>query len=92
MREISKIHEEVIRGTLGNFPEFTEKGEFVLVVEGAREKESKLNALPVAAHVGRYVEEGLSKMDAVKKAAADRKMPKSAVYAEYEKYLKEDRQ
>ena len=92
VREISKIHEEVIRGTLGNFPEFTEKGEVVVVGGGAREKESKLNALPVAAHVGRYVEEGLSKMEAVKKAAADRKMPKSAVYAEYEKYLKEDRQ
>ena len=28
----------------------------------------------------------------IKKAAADRKMPKSAVYAEYEKYLKEDKQ
>lgn len=92
VREISKIHEEVVRGTLGDFPEFTEKGEFVIVTEGAPEKESELNSLPIAAHVENYVNEGLSKMDAVKKAAADRKMPKSAVYAEYEKYLKEDKQ
>ena len=62
------------------------------MTEGAPEKESELNSLPIAAHVENYVNEGLSKMDAVKKAAADRKMPKSAVYAEYEKYLKEDKQ
>ena len=44
-REISKIHEECVRGTLGELVEhFTKnepRGEFVLLVGGADEKESK---------------------------------------------------
>ena len=89
VREISKLHEEVVRGTLGNFPPFTEKGEFVLAVEGAPHVESELNSLSVAEHVNSYIDGGMTKMDAVKKTASDRKTPKSAVYAEYENYLKE---
>lgn len=44
-REISKIHEESVRGTIGevaaHFEETPPKGEFVLVVEGADEKKLK---------------------------------------------------
>ncbi len=44
-REISKIHEESVRGTIGevaaHFGETPPKGEFVLVVEGADEKKLK---------------------------------------------------
>lgn len=61
----------------------------MLAVEGAPHVESELNFLSVAEHVNSYVQDGMTKMDAVKKTAADRKMPKSAVYAEYENYLKE---
>ena len=45
VREISKIHEECVRGTLNDLVEhFTKnepRGEFVLLVGGADEKESK---------------------------------------------------
>lgn len=85
VREISKLYEEVIRGNLGDVPEFTVKGEFVIVVEGAKEKENELNALGIAEHVEAYIEQGLSKKDAMKKVAADRGLAKSEVYAEYEK-------
>ena len=85
VREISKLHEEVVRGNLADFPEFTVKGEFVIVVEGAKEKENALNALPIRSHVEKYIADGLSKMDAVKRVAADRNRPKSEIYAEYEK-------
>ncbi len=85
VREISKLHEEVIRGTLGEECNFTVKGEFVIVVEGATQKENALNGLSVAEHVDHYIACGLKKMDAIKKAAADRDQPKSVIYAEYEK-------
>lgn len=88
VREISKLHEEVVRGNLADFPEFTVKGEFVIVVEGAKEKENALNALDVAEHVEKYIADGLGKMDAVKRVAADRSRPKSEIYAEYEKSIK----
>lgn len=92
VREISKLHEEVVRGRLGEFPEFTVKGEFVIVVEGAGEKKNELNDLSIPEHVDGYIAAGLSKMDAMKKVAADRNISKSEVYGQYEKTRsKEDR-
>ena len=44
--------------------------------------------LDVAEHVGKYIADGLGKMDAVKRVAADRSRPKSEIYAEYEKSIK----
>ncbi len=89
VREISKLHEEVIRGRLADFPEFTVKGEFVIVVEGAKEKENALNGLTIEEHVEKYIADGLSKMDAVKHVAADRNRPKSEIYSIYEKTKKD---
>ena len=44
-REISKVHEESVRGTLAeviaHFQEREPKGEFVIVVEGRRTKDEK---------------------------------------------------
>lgn len=85
VREISKMHEEVVRGTLGDFPPFTEKGEFVLVIEGAKEKENELNELSVREHVDSYIMSGLDKKEAMKKTALDRKTSKSEIYSAYER-------
>ena len=79
VREISKKFEECIRFTLGERPDFTEKGEYVLVLEGKAE-ESEKNALSVQDHIKAYMGEGLSKKEAVKRVAADRKLPKSEIY------------
>lgn len=89
VREISKIHEEVVRGTLASFPEFTQKGEFVLVVEGAKKKENSLNALPLVQHVEHYISGGLDKKSAMKTVAKDRGITKSEVYAAYERAKKD---
>lgn len=91
VREISKVHEEVVRGRLGSELEFTERGEFVICVEGATERTSEFSALPLHEHVEKLIAEGLSKKEAIKRAAEERKMPKSACYNEYEKYLSENR-
>ena len=81
-REISKKFEDVIRGTLRSLPEFTHKGEFVLVVEGAPDGEAELNSLSVEEHVAFYVDGGMDKKQAIKTVAKDRGVPKSEIYAQ----------
>lgn len=81
VREISKKFEECVRFTLGQTPEFTQKGEYVLVIEG-RPVENEKNALSVREHICAYMQEGLDKKEAVKRVAADRDIAKSEVYKE----------
>jgi 16S rRNA (cytidine1402-2'-O)-methyltransferase len=89
-REITKLNEEVIRTTLSGavsmYEEKEPRGEYVLVLEGAEEagdaveEESSLNSLSPEEHVRKYESDGLSRMDAIKKAARDRGMSKSELY------------
>ena len=84
-RELTKLHEEVVRTTLGEAVErYTEnapKGEFVLVVEGAApEEKPAASADDAAAHVRRLMVEGMSRKDAVKQTAKDLDLPKNVVY------------
>ena len=84
-RELTKLHEEVVRTTLGEaIAKYTEqppRGEFVLVVAGAPE-EVKKEATPddAAAHVAKLMEQGLSRKDAIKQTAKDLNLPKNVVY------------
>ena len=84
-RELTKLHEEVIRTTLGEaiakYTETPPKGEFVLVVAGATlvEKE-KATPADAAARVAQLMEEGLSRKDAVKQTAKELDLPKNVVY------------
>ncbi|MGN1094397.1 MAG: 16S rRNA (cytidine(1402)-2'-O)-methyltransferase [Candidatus Neoclostridium sp.] len=82
IREMTKKFEQVVRGTLCSLPEFTHKGEFVLVVEGEKEQNKELNALSIAEHVDFYVRSGVDKKEAIKKVARDRGVAKSEIYAE----------
>lgn len=81
VREISKKFEQCVRFDLGETPEFTEKGEYVLVIEG-KKAESERNLLSVKDHVLSYMQEGMSKKDAVKRVAVDRGVAKSEIYKE----------
>ncbi len=74
VREITKLHEEVFRTTLSEAVEFytqkAPKGEFVLVVEGAQEKECEEYTLEQAqALVEKLISEGASLSQAAKEAA-----------------------
>lgn len=85
-RELTKLHEEVLRTTLGqaivHFTETPPKGEFVLVVAGAPEEVRELpTALDAAARVSALIAQGLSRKDAVKQTALELNLPKNAVYA-----------
>ena len=91
-REMTKIHEETLRGSLSdlleNFENRTIKGEFVLVVDGIDKniiKEQEIDKwlkLSVKEHYDRYISEGLSDKEALKKVAKDRGVDKRDIYRE----------
>lgn len=87
-RELTKLNEEVLRLTLAEavayYEENAPRGEYVLVVEGAGDEggaaEAFWTALSIPDHVAHYVEQGMTKKDAIKAAAKDRGVPKNEVY------------
>ncbi len=84
-RELTKLHEEVIRTTLAGaidrFQQSPPKGEFVLVVEGTTPKQKEAaTADDAAARVAQLVAEGLSRKDAIKQTAKELDLPKNVVY------------
>ena len=84
-RELTKLHEEVIRTTLGGAIELytsqPPKGEYVLVVAGATpEEKPAATAEDAAARVAALMEQGLSRKDAIKRTAAELDLPKNVVY------------
>lgn len=83
-REISKKYEEAIRGNISEILEskFELKGEFVIVVEGAK-LEFDFNRMSIVDHVNFYIEDGNTKNEAIKLVAKERGIPKSIVYKEY---------
>lgn len=82
-REISKLHESVymgnISGALVDTSQF--RGEFVIVV--APSTEFVNNDESVIDAINKYIRSGLTSMEAIKKVAKERKIPKSDVYREY---------
>ena len=84
-RELTKLHEEVIRTTLGGalelYAQQAPKGEFVLVVAGAAPVEKVVaTADDAAARVSQLMAEGMSRKDAVKQTAKELDLPKNVVY------------
>ena len=85
-RELTKLNEEIKRTTLGEalafYSSHEPRGEYVLVVEGAvaEELDTDLCTLTPEEHVEYYTGLGMSRMDAMKKAAKDRGMSKSELY------------
>ena len=84
-RELTKLHEEVVRTTLGEavarYTENAPRGEFVVVVEGAQQAPVEAITLDAgAALVRAEIEKGLSKKDAVKLVAKQTGLPRNALY------------
>ncbi len=80
VREITKIHEESVPFLLSEGLPGEKRGEYVLLVSGAPERECPLNALTPREHILHYLNEGMNKKDALKRAAADRGVSKSELY------------
>ena len=84
-RELTKLHEEVIRTTLGGalelYAQQPPKGEFVLVLAGCTPEEKPVaTATDAAARVAQLVSEGMSRKDAIKQTAKELDLPKNVVY------------
>ena len=80
VREITKLHEESVNLSLKEGLPGEKRGEYVLVVAGAEERESPLNALSETEHIRHYMAAGLDKKEALKRAAKDRGVSKSELY------------
>ncbi|MBE6902204.1 MAG: 16S rRNA (cytidine(1402)-2'-O)-methyltransferase [Ruminococcaceae bacterium] len=84
-RELTKIHEEVIRGTLDELCAYYEqtepRGEYVIVVEGAPPQDAETLTLEQAAEYAKQLVLGGEKMsDACKKAAKETGWSKQEIY------------
>ena len=88
-RELTKLNEDIMRTDLGTavafYSENEPRGEYVLVVEGGFAKKSECfwQDMSICDHVEYYLDMGIDRMDAIKKAAKDRGIGKNAVYKEY---------
>ena len=87
-RELTKKHEEFIRGKISEVLELCDqlKGEMVVVMAGHEEdKELDLTqAMPlIKEHIQRYIKEGMTTNEAIRKVAREQGLSKNEVYRQY---------
>ncbi len=87
-RELTKRHEEIIRGTISEIIPLCEtlKGEMVLVVEGAKEIEKQDEDVDIIAEIEKRLSQGASPKDAIKDVAKTFQLKKNEVYDLYLKH------
>jgi 16S rRNA (cytidine1402-2'-O)-methyltransferase len=85
-RELTKIHEEAIRGTLSEIlkrlNEGSIKGEFTVIVHGASAEPLKQDIDPGEYLKNLMLHRGLSKKEAIAATAKELGLPKKEVYKE----------
>lgn len=82
-RELTKIHEEYIRGTLEELSSLNSdslKGEMVVIVEGEKNNEEALSDEEIIAYVNSLIKQGLTPKSAIKETAKTFKLSKNYVY------------
>lgn len=86
-KELTKLNECFVRTTLGRLSQEVLsrgepflKGEFIIITEGAPQNDDSWQQTDIPTHVKYYLGLGLSKMDACKQVARDRKVSKSVIY------------
>lgn len=86
VRELTKIHEEVIRTTLAeaaeNYADGALKGELVLIVEGKKQEQQEISLEDAVALAKKLVDGGMSLSRAAKEAAAQTPFKKADIYRE----------
>jgi len=86
VRELTKIHEEVIsldlKDAAAYYDDKSPRGEYVLVLEGKGSEQDlpDYGSLTVEEHLKAYMEAGMDKKEAVKQVAKDRGIPRNEVY------------
>lgn len=83
-RELTKLHEQTVRTTLGDSVSFYEenqpKGEFVLIIEGTTIAEKTFEETSEE-HLKRLISEGVDKKEAIKIVSKERGVPKKEIYS-----------
>ena len=79
VKEITKIHEKSLRFNLKDGLDGEQKGEFVILVEGAKEQNDNLK-LTEKEHIELYIKKGMDKKEALKAVAKERGVSKSSLY------------
>ncbi len=85
VRELTKIYEEVRRGSLSSlaqhFSESQVRGEIVIILAGAEPRpERVVDDAEILGHLGASLAAGMSKRDAASAAASELKVPRSRAY------------
>lgn len=89
-KELTKIHEKFIRGTIEKVLETLEdvKGEYIILFENHAKTEKQIeieniNQLSIEEQFEIYTKKGLSKKDAIKQIAKNNKVPKDTIYKRF---------
>ena len=86
-RELTKIHEEFIRGNIDDIISKSDsfKGEMIILIEGTmkKERENPLNELTLDEHYEFYKSQGLDKKDIIKNIAKDKGVNKNEIYMQF---------
>lgn len=86
-RELTKIHEEFLRGTaseiLENYPE--PKGEHIILIEGNKikeetEEQKNIKEMTIEEHYKYYEKQGFTKNEIIKRIAKDKGVSKNEIY------------
>lgn len=91
-RELTKAHEEFIRGTLSEIalePESSLRGEMVIIVEGNKEKE-EANDNTILLALKEEIDWGRKSKEAIKNVSTNLNVPKNRVYELYLRSFKEE--
>ncbi|MFO7295812.1 MAG: 16S rRNA (cytidine(1402)-2'-O)-methyltransferase [Caldicoprobacter sp.] len=87
VRELTKIHEEVIilnlEQMLQHFNEHPPKGEIVLILEGCGNQDTQHKDvwnISIKEHIKQYMAQGFDKKEAIKQVAKARGLPRNEVY------------
>ena len=84
-RELTKKHEEYLRGTAKEMLDVVDtiKGEMVVIISGNEDKGDKdLSSLTIEEHYQYYLDLGLDSKDALKQVAIDKNVSKKDIYQE----------
>ena len=84
-RELTKIHEEFVRGTAKEIYEKVQepKGEYIIIIDSLpepEEQENMLNELTLEEHYKVYESQGMNKKEIIKQIAKDRNVNKNEIY------------
>lgn len=89
-KELTKLHETILRGTVDEcikyYEENAPRGEYVIVISGKskeeiiEEKKLQWEDLTVEEHIMKFINEGKNKKEAVKLVAKERGLHKSEIY------------